>query len=154
MDKQLEIVFMSLFGVLLLTALIGYAGLTKTETAPAEEVEFADLSDEEKLDRLAASDASREDKRAFNLALSYQEASYCEEIENYTMRDACRQETPAIGESMRREPVAEDTLEPLRGVSSDDERRYNLAMSFETSTYCDEIRDDDLRVYCQDQFTT
>lgn len=117
------------------------------------ETSWSDLSDQEKLDELALKESQREADRATNRRELYGKSSYCYRIDNTTLRKRCldNPETTTVKSSAQSE--AANTMEPLQNVSTNDERRFNRAELYEDTTYCDEITDTDLRLYCYEELS-
>lgn len=141
-----------LTAIILIASVIGIY-LIATSGEPAEE-SFMELSDEEKLERLDAMDEERRQNAAEERADLYGDASYCDRIDNQSLRERCEADnntSTASPTEAASTTQGANTLEPLQNVSINDERRYNRAELYGDETYCDEITDDDLRAYCYDE---
>jgi hypothetical protein len=117
---------------------------------------WSELSDEAKLDYLAEQESKREADRAENRAELYGESIYCARIDDDSLRNRCYDELRS--EANTSQPTTTNTgastLEPLQDVSANDEQRYNRAELYGDITYCDEITDEDLRLYCYEEISS
>lgn len=141
----------AIFLVLVIAGTYFYA--TQQET---REPSWSELSDQAKLDYLAQQEMDREAGRAANRAGLYDNNIYCDRINNESLRNRCYDDLQDKTNTSTPSPVSEgsSTLEPLQNVSTNDERRYNRAELYEDVSYCDEISDEDLRLYCYEEITS
>ena len=141
----------AIFLILVVAGTYFYA--TQQETT---EPSWSELSDEAKLDYLAQQEAQREADRAENRPELYGESVYCARIDDESLRSRCYDELRTKANTSTPETTSEgtSTLEPLQNVSTNDERRYNRAELYDDITYCDEITDEDLRLYCYEEISS
>lgn len=115
--------------------------------------QWNELTDREKLEELAARESQRESDRANNRQELYGDNAYCYRIDNVTLRKRCLDTSSSNTTASSAQSSGASTLEPLQNVSSNDERRFNRAELYQDPTYCDEITDTDLRIYCYDELS-
>ena len=138
---------------IILVLAVGVVYLYATMDADTNK-QWNELTDQEKLDELAFRESQREADRANNRRELYGDSSYCYRINNQSILQRCLDQTQeSTAGSSQSANRAANTLEPLQNVSSNDERRFNRAELYQDPTYCDEITDTDLRVYCYDELS-
>lgn len=113
--------------------------------APSENSEkrsYDELNDSEKLERIESEENRRSDEQWYDRAQRYGSESYCDNIQDDALRVSCKGGL---------EVASASSIEPLQGVSTNDERRFYYAVEQEDASLCDTITDEDLRAFCFDE---
>lgn len=102
----------------------------------SEERGWSDLSDGEKLDRLNQ-DPNISDDTLLNRAQAYNDATYCDGIDNTAKRETCQETVRSVNETGSGSQASEA-----------DQRRLNRAVAYDDPSYCDDITSISLQDRC------
>lgn len=101
---------------------------------------FDELTPQEQVEFVKNDEAKTNDETNYQLAITMQDRSYCEQISKLSLKIQCEDETPEL--------VKQEPRPQLDDQEISDNSNYQLAITFGDASYCESIIDEETKNKC------